>query len=103
MGVDGIIYGSHKGWEVDMEPIIVTNEPTSIHLAMSTKGVQWYTKGWNMEDIPDSNNPSIKKDFDGTNTRHRGMCVVSQCNILRSNWLVGGEGIIVWPHVFHCT
>jgi len=65
-----------------MELIIVTNEPTSFHLAVSSKGVQWDAKGGNMEDIPDSNNLSIKEDLDGTNTRHWGKCVVSQCNIL---------------------
>jgi hypothetical protein len=65
-----------------MEPIVVTNEPTSFHHAMSSKGVQWDAEGGNMEDVPDSYDLSVKEEFDGTNTRHWGKCVVSQCNIL---------------------
>ena len=47
-----------------MEPIVVANEPTSFHRAMSSKGVQWDAEGGNMEDVPDSYDLSVKEEFE---------------------------------------
>ena len=103
MGVNGIIDGGDKQREVDVELITDTDKSTILHPLMSTKRVQWYPKGRNMKNIPYANHLAVKENFDGANARHWGVGVVSQCDIVGGKGPVGGEGIIVWPHVFHCT
>jgi hypothetical protein len=55
-----------------------------------------------VEDVPDTNDMSIKEYLDGAYTSHWRVGVVGKGDIFGGQWCVGGESLVVWPHVICC-
>ncbi len=58
--VDGIIDGGHKCRKIDVKYVVVANEATPCHGSMGAEGVQRDPKGWNVKNIPNTNDMSVK-------------------------------------------
>ena len=65
-----------------MKDCIVANEATPCHGAVGAEGVQWDRKGWNVKNVPNANDMSVKQYLDGANTCDGSPVVVSQGNVL---------------------
>jgi len=63
-----------------MVGVVVTNETTTFHGAVYTKGVQWNPECWDMENISDTDNMTIKHYLDRSNTKGRGLSIVGKGN-----------------------
>ena len=86
-----------------MKSGVVADKSTPCHAAMGPKGIQGYAKARYVEDVTYSNDVPVKDDFNGSYARYRGVCVVGKGNIFRGKRCIGGEGIVVGPHVVRCS